>query len=796
MMIHDRKITITAGASRKATVWTPQSLMLSELYERLRVPVRGTETRAAYLAMKKPQQDELKDVGGFVAGGLNGSRRKGSAVAFRDLLTLDLDSIPPGETEGVLRRVDALGCGYCVYSTRKHAPEAPRLRVLLPLDRPCTADEYEPLARRMAAYIGIEMADPSTFEASRLMYWPSCCADSDYVYTFADKPMLSADGLLATYTDWHDVAQWPQVPGAPEAQRRLAARQEDPAGKSGVVGAFCRTYNIYRVLDELLPGVYEPVDGMPDRYTFTGGSTTGGAVVYDGGAFLYSHHATDPAGGKLCNAFDLARLHRFGDLDDAAAPGTPTNRLPSYTAMRELASGIPEVSALLLDERWREAAGSFTAAEDDGSWRRLLKMDTNGAPIKNMQNLQVILEHDPDVKGKLRLNLFSGRIDVVGDLPWRRPSGGAWSDDDAAQLRIWMEPRCGKVAKTDLQDAIAACASDQAYHPVRDYLCTLQWDGVPRLDTLFIDYLGAEDAPYIRAVTRKSLTAAVARVMVPGVKYDTMPVLVGQQGRHKSSILAILGGEWFSDSLRTFEGKDAMESIQGTWLNEVAEMHAMANSEITAVKAFLTKQNDYYRAAYGRYTADRPRQCVFFGTTNSKECLNDPTGGRRFWPVDIDLRPRRKHVFEDLPGERDQIWAEAVASWQLGEALYLPPELEAQAASVQEEHRARHPWEGLIADFLEQPVPEDWMKWGAEQRLMFHGGGARYEGRLVPRMRVCAVEVWCEVLGKPRGDFTQRATREINGLLERMPGWENAGVQKAGKPYGAQRCFDRKAVTD
>ena len=310
MMINDRKITITAGASRKATVWTPQSLMLSELYERLRVPARGTETLAAYLALKKPQQDELKDVGGYVAGGLNGPRRKGSAVAFRDLLTLDLDSIPAGGTQDVLRRVDGLGCGYCVYSTRKHSPQAPRLRVLLPLDRSCTADEYEPLARRMAAYIGIEMADPSTFEASRLMYWPSCCADSEYIHSFADKPMLSADGLLDTYADWRDCTSWPQVPGAPEAQRKLAARQEDPESKHGTVGAFCRTYNVYRAMDELLPGVYEPVDGSPDRYTFTGGSTTGGAVVYDGGAFLYSHHATDPAGGRLVNAFDLVRSFR------------------------------------------------------------------------------------------------------------------------------------------------------------------------------------------------------------------------------------------------------------------------------------------------------------------------------------------------------------------------------------------------------------------------------------------------------------------------------------------------------
>jgi hypothetical protein len=196
--------------------------MLSELYEKLRVPARSTETAAQYLALKKSEQDELKDVGGYVAGGLTGTRRKAGAVTGRDVITLDLDNIPPGGTEDVLRRVEGLGCGYCVYSTRKHAPAAPRLRVLIPLDRTATADEYEPLARKMAAIIGIALADPSTFEVTRLMYWPSCCADSEYIYIYQDKPMLAASGLLALYEDWRDISKWPQVPGAENSHIKLA----------------------------------------------------------------------------------------------------------------------------------------------------------------------------------------------------------------------------------------------------------------------------------------------------------------------------------------------------------------------------------------------------------------------------------------------------------------------------------------------------------------------------------------------------------------------------------------------
>ena len=336
-MQHNRKITLSVGASRKATVWTPQTMMISELYERLRIPARGTETLAAYLSMSKGQQDDLKDVGGFVAGTLNGTRRKAGAVTGRDVITLDLDNISAGGTEDVARRVAGLGCGYCIYSTRKHMASAPRLRVLLPLDRTCTADEYEPCARRVAAMIGMELADPTTFEASRLMYWPSCSADSQYVYYAEDKPLLSVDGLLSTYTNWRDYTSWPVVPGAVNPVR-LAAKQGDPETKKGVVGAFCRVYDVETAMDVFLPGIYTAVDTMPGRFTFTGGSTTGGAVLYDNGKFLYSHHATDPCGNVLVNAFDMVRLHKFNDLDDDAAPGTPTNRLPSYTAMCELAA--------------------------------------------------------------------------------------------------------------------------------------------------------------------------------------------------------------------------------------------------------------------------------------------------------------------------------------------------------------------------------------------------------------------------------------------------------------------------
>ena len=502
-MLNDRQIIISVGSSRTSIDWQAQTMTIEELYKRLQTPARGTETQAEYAAMPGSQKDRLKDVGGFVAGALNGPRRKANAVAGRDVITLDLDNIPEGGTEDVLRRVEALGCGYCVYSTRKHCPAAPRLRVLVPLDRTCTADEYEPIARKLAEMVGIELADATTFEASRLMYWPSCSADGEYIWRPADKALLSADGMLGLYTDWRDCASWPVVPGAASPVKRTS-KQMDPQTKAGVVGAFCRTYDIEAAMAAFLPGVYEPVDTAPDRYTFTGGSTTGGAVLYDDGKFLFSHHATDPCSGKLVNSFDLVRLHLFGDLDDSAAPGTPVNRLPSFSAMCAKAAEDPQVSGMLLQERFAEATKGFTAigvtANDaatapgtavDSSWMTQLKVSSKtGLPQTTMDNVWIILENDPQLKGRFALNRFAGRGEVLAPLPWsNRTERRLWDDNDNQGLYWYLEKFYQITGTAKIDGALSLHSTIHAFNEVTTYLEQLQWDGVPRLESLFIDYL-------------------------------------------------------------------------------------------------------------------------------------------------------------------------------------------------------------------------------------------------------------------------------------------------------------------
>ena len=345
-MQYNRELHISTAGSRRATQWPESIVLWSDFTGRLEKPIRSTETLEEYLAMPKARQDELKDVGGFVGGTFAGGRRKSANVQGRDLAALDLDNIPAGQTDEVLKRVDGLGCAAAVYSTRKHSGYAPRLRVLIPFDRTVLPEEYEPAARTLAALLGVGFCDPTTFDVTRFMYWPSCCSTGEYVFRVYDKPFCNADSLLAMYGDWKDMAQWPQVPGAEKLEQHRVAKQEDPTAKKGIIGAFCRTYSVTEAMDHFIAGIYEETT-TPGRYTFTGGSTVGGAVVYDGDKFLYSHHATDPCSGLLVNAFDLVRLHMYGDRDDLAKEGTPVSKLPSYIAMSRLALEDPAVAELI-----------------------------------------------------------------------------------------------------------------------------------------------------------------------------------------------------------------------------------------------------------------------------------------------------------------------------------------------------------------------------------------------------------------------------------------------------------------
>jgi predicted P-loop ATPase len=808
---NDKTIHITVGASRKSTKWATQEITLSALYTRLETPLRGIENINDYLALSKAEQDERKDVGGFVGGVLKGQRRKADNVESRDIVTLDIDTIPPFQAELIRTQAEALGCGYLVYPTRKDRPAAPRKRLIVPTNRSMTVDEYDAVSRRIAALIGIEMCDPTTFEPSRLMYWPSCCADSDYQVWYKDAPALDVDKTLASYTDWKDWNERPQVPGAISYQK-LAVRQGDPESKPGVIGAFNRVYDIYSAMDELLPGIYAPCDNDPHRFTYLNGSTTGGAIIYDDGKFLYSHHATDPCGGKLVNAADLVRLHKFGQLDINSAIDTPINKLPSYKAFCEFAVSDQKVATLMMQERYNagqkefEGVGAGTATQtentDPDAWLTEAGLQLNpqtGAIYPTIDNIRIILECDPMLKGRFALNKFAGRGEVLGVLPWDQDGKRRlWSDTDTNGLYWYMEKRFNITKRQNIDAALDIHASVHAFNDVQDYIKRLVWDMTPRLDTVFIDYLGAADNEYNRAVCRKSFTAAIARAMEPGCKYDNMLILCGRQGLGKSTLLDKMSRGWFNDSIRTFEGKEASELLQGVWLVEVAELDAFRRTDVSRIKQFLSLRADRYRAAYGRNVKELPRCCAFFGTCNQMDFLQDMTGNRRFWPVDVgetlpvgEEKEHHPNVWDDLTDDViDQLWAEAKARWQIGEQLYLSGEIEKQAQEMQEQHREASPKEGVILNFIGQEIPEDWQKWTLDRRRDWWAQTTHGEIKTVKRTRITAVEIWCEAFNNNLKDVKQADSREINAVIMKMPNARRVKSPFKCGPYGVQRGFE------
>lgn len=791
----DNNIIIATGRSRSTRSWKSQKMTWSALANKLAEPTVTNETASEYAKMSKADQGRKKDVGGFVGGYIpkNGRRVRGS-VKERYLITLDADN--PSEDFLLDLDMELGGMEYVLYSTHSHTDVNPRYRVIIPVDRAMMPDEYQAVSRRIADNIGIEYFDPSTHQAERLMYWPSHPKDVTYVYQRGEGDLVSVDQCLSTYRDWRDTSLWPISEKESQIRLDAAKKQGNPLEKKGLLGAFCRCYSITEAIEKFLPGVYEPTQ-VEGRYTYTEGSSVGGLVIYDNDTFAYSNHATDPVGGKLLNAFDLVRLHKFGDLDKDDT--LKITEQPSYKAMIEFANE-DGAAAILLDKERMQDMDFDDIEEEDIEFLSKLKRTKQGIPEPDVFNCLVILKHDPELKGKVGLDEFAHRLVVLGDLPWRsKDETPYWTDTDDACLRNYFATKYLIKGKGIIDDALQEVTQDNKFHPVRQYLTGLTWDGECRVDTLFIDYIGAEDTEYIKAVTRKWMCGAVARVMEPGVKFDTAIVLYGSQGLGKSLILERLGRKWFNNSLVDIKTKDALEQIQGSWINELAELAPTYKNDNEIVKAFISRTSDRFRSPYSRRTEEYPRQCVFAGSTNNLMFLKDRTGNRRFWPITGDKDRKTKNSWDIPPDIIDQLWAEAFIYWAEGEPLVLEGELEEEALRIQLSHTEGGELVGLIEEYLEMLLPEDWESMDIYDRRDYvaNYGDDNHCGS-VPRERVCALEIWCEVLGGERKNLQNAKAREIIDILQTIRGWspyaKGTGKARFGRLYGPQRAFIKEGT--
>ena len=768
---------IAYGNSRMEKKWKNNEISWEDFCKRVSTTQTTTETVDEYRKMSKPQQDSIKDVGGFVAGHLKAGRRKNGTVLCRSMLTLDMDH---GSAD-ILDELDMFNSHkMCIYSTHKHTPEAPRLRLIMPLKRDVSEDEYPAVARKVAQEIGMDMFDDTTYQPHRLMYWPSTSSNGEYIYRVMDGDIVDLDYYLGLYDDWRDVSTWPVSSRESEAVKKTASQQADPLTKDGVVGAFCRTYSIRDAIDKFLGDVYEP-SAMEGRYDYIPADSSAGVTIIDD-KFSYSFHATDPACGQLLNAFDVVRVHKFPDDDPKK----------SFKAMAKFASSDEEVKLLIFKEKQESAAEDFDE-EDPDAWKKKLEYEDKSLQLRNtLRNLTLILENDPNLMD-IVFNQHLDGMEIKGDVPWKHPSK-FWRDADDAQLISYVDENYGTFSQRNYDIAVAKVTDDRSYHPIREFLQALpEWDKVERVDTLLIDYLGAADNKYVRAVTRKTLCAAACRVLNPGCKFDTMLVLNGSQGIGKSTLIAKLGGEWFSDSLSLNDTKDktAAEKLQGYWILEIGELAGLRKAEVETLRSFLSRQNDIYRASFGKRTTPHPRQCVFFGTTNAESgYLRDTTGNRRFWPVKTP-GGGSKRSWDVTQEDVLQIWAEVMHYVKAGEKLYLDPEVEALAKAEQREAMESDEREGLVREYLEALLPDNWDDMDTfERRNFLDGTGEADIGKkgTVRRTQVCNMEIWCECFGKERSNLKRADSNELSGILVKL-GWVRLDRKERVANYGPQFIF-------
>lgn len=788
---YDKSIIISTGINRDSKKWKNKKLLWSDLVAKLSEAHRTHETVKEYNSYPKSRRDEIKDVGGFVGGNIAGGRRKKGAVTCRTLLTLDSDSsdLTLQQSWGLFKML--YGCAALIYTTHSHSPEDPRYRLVIPLDREVTTEEHEPIARKIAGSLDIEYFDNTTFQAERLMYWPSVSKDGEFISCYQDGPVLCADDILSEYIDWTDSSQWPVSAKAIEAVKRGAKKQGDPLEKPGLVGAFCRVYGIEEAIDKYLPDVYDKTD-MEDRYTYVGGSTSAGLVVYDN-KFSYSHHGTDPVSEKLCNSFDLVRIHLYGDLDADLEPGVPINKRPSYKQMKLACSQDKQVKKLIAAERIENARQDFgdlqpeendlqETEEANNDWLTELEVDGDGNNKQTIDNLVLILENDTKIKDRIAIDVFKNNRVKIKKFYWTKDDTYLFKDADESHLHHYLEKCYGIFAPKKLSDALEIISEKNLFHPVRDYLNSLKWDRVPRLETLLIDLYGAEDNEYVRAVTRKTLAAAVSRVMKPGCKFDYMLLLIGDQGIKKSTFFSILAGKWFNGSFNfhMIGKKDSVEQLQGSWITEVQELDGMRRSDVDSVKSFVSNPIDEMRPAYGRYKMEYKRQGIFVGTSNEDTPLLDQTGGRRFWPVKVYKLPIDPEP--ELTVLRNQIWAEAVAIYKAGESLYLDDATEELAKKVQQDHTEVDVRADVIAGYLEKRIPDNWDVMDVwQKREYLQGEVVLATGKGVKRKEVTIMDIWIELFGGSVKDMTKNVARDINNIMRQMKDWEACRFGKNGE---------------
>lgn len=743
-----------------------------QIVERLKNVTYAEHTARRYAEMSKKERTKAKDVGYFI-GGLTVKRK----VTYRQLLVLDIDY----PVEGTL---DALrdwlrGKNYVIHSTHTSTDKEPRYRVVTTLSRFVVAEEYGAIMRMLHEKLELPI-DIATFDFNRIMFLPSVPKDVKYFFECSFGESIDVVDLLDKSDEWRDLSGL-SVPKNVQVQ--------DPKYKGGIIGAFCMKYPIREAIDTFLSDVWKKERN--GRYTLAGASTYGGGVIYED-KYLYSNHSTDPHLGRSHNSYDAVRLYKFGE-------GKVGN-----AGMAALCESLG-----IKPDSGRPHALTVEGMEDEEAKAILqerLDIDNKGMLRKSLKNAKVILEYDPHVRDIFAYDLFSEMPVLKRMPPWREYDQRIEDEDckdvraytemedvDESYLRLYFEEKYDFESRQVLQDALLITEHQNAFHPIRDYLNSLEWDGVKRLEKIFIDCFGVPDTLYAREVGIKFFTGAVRRVFIPSAKMDYIPVLVSDEGMGKSRFIKRMAKIWGSDTFYTFNGgKEAYEQLRGVWLLEIPELNGVQSRGTNSRKAFVTKGSDRYRSAYLKYTKTYKRQCVFIASSNDIIFLDDPSeDGRRWWGLMCNKDKIKIDVHSDEFLELvNKYWAEAVHYYKMGVLPMLSRAADSEAKSLRTVHKTENMEQGALIDYLNMPVPDDWYEKDTfEHKVYFDNGPTSWYG--TPRKYICNAEVAREFFGYERKELNTSVGRKVSDAIEQTKLFRRTGGKQRFGEYGSAIAWYR-----
>lgn len=748
---------------RESAYWRQGNVTWGTLCEWVRNPAPQKECGNYVLGILDETPDPKK-------GGQLTRRRNKRAIRTRGAVTLDADRATPDLPDTCEMLIPG---AFIIHTTFSSTADSPRYRVIVPLDRPAAPDEYAAAALALMQMLGEDQFDAGSVEAWRYMFKPSAASPELYDYRIVEGPPSSLDDLIAG-------ASFDYTDTAPPKSRN----KRDPFTLEGLIGAFNRAYTIQEAIDAFeLP--YEEAGG--GRWHYVGARSQAGLTTVSEG-LVYSHHMNDPAGGQTSSAFDLVRLHRFGELDEGLSAQTPVNRRKSTEAMLDHVKDDPKVLAQIAEE----AGADFDAWEEEVTdavedWRVLLKRNRKGAAEDSLKNWDLVRKHDA-VMRTLFYNDLTSTIETTGPLPWRdvAKTGKAFTASDRVHLKFWLERELGfRPSGSLVEEQVVLAATAAWVNPVLAYLEGLSWDGVERLEECLP---GVAPTEYTRMAARKAFVSAVARVMGPGCKVDTTLVLVGAEGLGKTYWIERMARGW-SASLGKIGDKDTLMAMQRSWIVTADEGFSLKKSDSDAMKEFLTRTEDVIRRPYDKESVAIPRRCVIWATTNDDTFLRRQDGNRRFLIVECAERVDFSAMTDEYIG---QVWAEAVHRYRNGERLYLDAAETESAVEERERFTEEDALTGLVQTYLDTLVPDSWGDMSIDARLSWmqaRSDDLVQEGS-EPIRSVCSIQVWCEVMGQRRGDFGRPQSLEVTKVLKVLPGWTYVGLRRTG-PYGPQRVYER-----